>query len=816
MAKRTVDPQVREALWDLQQYLSDEVAPMMVTDSIEVLLRCDPEVAAEEIQGWLSNQTTGPASAAPISDCLFHAMKKLHLMAEFNLIAGDLLDSYLAALGDIVLGFCPEQDRQLLRDNLESLGRAVDSATASQVEFLHRQAGSAGNVADRPQAAAAPGAPQQQGVKARPAAAAAGTEPVSQVDLELGMKRLALVLERIGHSAQPVASGQALNLAALNARNGAEFDGYLARLREKGLEVDAGEVFRSLGSALPGWTLPEDAAALPNHNVEAMHRLISKVSDPAEVASRFNEMLQAAIEQFNGGNFVQAQTMFDLANRIISEKHLKPEVVESIKLRSHEHISVQRLHEASQEPSRFAALKTVLEFFPALSPKELLNELQDEPLRERRKLQLALLEVHGETARTEALERLRKFAGDLTNDPHGYFQRNLVYLLRRIDRPDGPEEELELLVRSSELDQPPIVICEAIGALANWKHIRSERALIERLNQIEAAMTGKEDTILAHDQLEALLDRTIAALGKLGTANTMGAIVAHGFSRQTPLGNTMARLAILGSNDLSSDDEVVERLVGMLRKELPSRVLGFVVQKSTSHLTGLIQALAGTPSPSVRALMKEIVERFSDRDFAAAASKVLEGFGATKRTDNSQARLNGDVELFGLPNLLQSLCDSQLTGTLTLVDRVGKEFATLAMEDRMLIGCTTGSLSGETAFCQLFEKPTLGTFSFKRGKPEPGDGEPIEVMPAIFEALRRHDEYNAARAIVPDDAALVAGDARPTPCEDEDDLAFMRSVWVKASSGTTPEKCEAAIASDAYRIRRLFSHWIETGALRPA
>lgn len=819
MAKRTVDPQVREALWDLQQYLSDEVAPMMVTDSIEVLLRCDPEVAAEEIQGWLSNQTSGPASAAPISDCLFHAMKKLHLMAEFNLIAGDLLDRYLAALGDIVLGFCPEQDRQLLRDNLESLGRAVDSATASQVEFLHRQAGSAGNVTDRPQAAAAPGAPQQQGVKARPAAAAAAAEPVSQVDLERGMKRLALVLERIGHSSQPASAGQALNLAALNARNGAEFDGYLARLREKGLEVDAGDVFRSLGSGLPGWTLPEGATAPPSHNVEAMHRLISNASDPAEGANRFSEMLQAAIEQFNEGNFVQAQTMFDLANRIVGEKKLKPEIVKSIKLRSHEHIAVQRLHEASQEPSRFAALRTVLEFFPAFSPKELLNALQEEPRRDRRKLQLALLEVHGEAARIEVLELLGIFAGDMTNDPHGYFQRNLVYLLRRIDRPEGPEgpeEELELLVRSSELDQQPIVIREAIGALANWKHARSERALIERLSQIEAAMTGKEEAILAHGQAEALLDRTIAALAKLGTANTLRAVVAHGLRRQAPLGNTMARLAVLGSHDLSIDGDVVEYLVGMLRKELPSRVLGFVVQKNTTHLVSLIQALAGTPSPGVRSLMEEIVERFPERDLADAASKVLGGFGATKRTCENQASLNGDVELFGLPNLLQSLCDSRLAGTLTLVDREGKPFAALEMEDRMLIGCTTGSLSGMTAFCQLFEKPALGTFSFKSGKPEPGDGEPFEVMPAIFEALRRHDEYNAARAIVPDDAALVAGDANPTPCEDEQDLAFIRSVWVKASSGTTPEKCEATIASDAYRIRRLFSHWIETGALRPA
>ncbi len=816
MTNPTVDSQVQEALWDLQRYLSDEVAPMMVTDSIEVLLRCRPEVAANQIHGWLVTQATGPTADAPVSDCLFHAMKKLHLMAEFNLIEEQALDRYLSDLGDIVLGFCPEQDRQLLSDNFENLNRAVDSATAGRVEFLHRQAGGVKNTTDGPTAAPAPGGAQKPGVPPTPAPVAAQTQAVSNVDLELGLKRLTLVMERIGHAVQPTEQDQALNLAALNARNGAEFEGYLARLREKGLDVDAGDVFRSLGSGLPGWTLPEGTSAPPSRAVEAMHRLISKASDPNESANRFSSMVQAAVEQFNAGNFVPAQTMFDLANRIIDEKQLKSELVKSIKLRGDEHISVQRLHEASQEPALFPALRTVLEFFPAYSPQSLLEKLQDEPRRDRRKLQLALLEVQGETARVQTLDLLAIFAGDLTNDPHGYFQRNLVYLLRRIDRIEDHDEELDLLVRCSELDIPPIVIREAIGALAQWTHARSERALIERLGQLEAVMTGKLETILPRGQVETLLERTIGALGKLGTAGALQTIAAHGFNRQTPLGNTMDRLAVLGSQDLGGNNEVVDRLVGALRKELPSRVLGFVLHKNTAHLIPLIQALAGTPSPNVRSLMEEIVERFPDREFGDAASKVLDGFGATRRSDDSHAGLSGDVELFGLPNLLQSLCESQLTGTLTLMDREGKEFARLDLEDRKLIGCRIGPLSGETAFWQLFEKPIPGTFSFKRGKPERGEGEPFEVMPAILEALRRHDEYNAARAVVPDDAALVASDVTPTPCEDEDDLTFMRSVWVKASSGATPEKCEAAIASDGYRVRRLFAHWIETGALQPA
>ncbi len=813
MANQTVDPQVQEALWDLQRYLSDEVAPMMVTDSIEVLLRCEPEVAAGEIQGWLVGQTAG----ASVSDCLFHAMKKLHLMVEFNLIDEQALERYLADLSTIVLGFCPEQERELLSQNLENLSHAVDSATAGKVEYLHRQAGRPAETSDGNGETSQPTAPLKPS-STRPAAVTKSPTPagVTEADLELGLKRLTMVMERIGHAVQPAEQDQALNLAALNARNGLEFEGYLSRLRERGMEVDADDVFRSLGSSLPGWTLPEDAQAPPSRTVEAMHRLVSKATDPSESANRFSAMVQAAVEQFNTGNFVQARTMFELAGRVVDEERIKPELVESIKLRGDEHIAVERLHEASQDSTLFPALRSVLEFFPAYSPTELLDRLQNEPRRDRRKLQLALLEVHGENARTQVLDLLTFFAGDMANDPHGYFQRNLVYLLRRIDRAGDRDEELDLLVRCSELDIPPIVIREAIGALAKWTHPQSERALIERLAQLEMVMTGKLESILARGQVEALLERTIGALSKLGTSGALQAIVTHGFSRQTPLGHTMARLTVLGTHDLGGNAGIVDRLVSALRKELPSRVLGFVVHKNTPFLVPLIQALAGTRTPEVRAVLEEIVDRFPDRDFGDAAAKVLDGFGATPRNDGGPAGLSGDVELFGLPNLLQSLSDSQLTGTLTMMDREGKPFARLDLEDRMIVGCTTGQLNGETAFWQLFERPTPGTFSFKRGKPEPGEGQPLEIMPAILEALRRHDEYNAARAIAPDDAALVAGDVQPTPCEDEVDTNFIRAVWVKASSGATPEKCEAAIASDGYRVRRLYAHWIETGALKPA
>ena len=42
-----------------------------------------------------------------------------------------------------------------------------------------------------------------------------------------------------------------------------------------------------------------------------------------------------------------------------------------------------------------------------------------------------------------------------------------------------------------------------------------------------------------------------------------------------------------------------------------------------------------------------------------------------------------------------------------------------------------------------------------------------------------------------------------------------RAVWSKASGGVIPETCESVLQVDSYRIRRLYAHWVETGALEP-
>jgi hypothetical protein len=63
--------------------------------------------------------------------------------------------------------------------------------------------------------------------------------------------------------------------------------------------------------------------------------------------------------------------------------------------------------------------------------------------------------------------------------------------------------------------------------------------------------------------------------------------------------------------------------------------------------------------------------------------------------------------------------------------------------------------------------------------------------------------------------SLKATGVASTPLPDEDP-DFVRLVWKQVEKGATPIACEAAIATDSYRTRRLIAHWLEEGALAAA
>jgi hypothetical protein len=85
-----------------------------------------------------------------------------------------------------------------------------------------------------------------------------------------------------------------------------------------------------------------------------------------------------------------------------------------------------------------------------------------------------------------------------------------------------------------------------------------------------------------------------------------------------------------------------------------------------------------------------------------------------------------------------------------------------------------------------------------------------------MEAMRRFDEFQRLRALVPDEARLVAGETRPTAPTGEQDGELMRRLWTRLRAGAVVTELDAASEVDAFRARTLLAHWLEEGAARLA
>ena len=823
-----VGAEVREAVVELQQYLSDRVPPLMVVDSLALLVHQPPQLLAAEIGAWVAYQRPA-APDLSVADLLFHGVKKIALMGELDLVPKPEIAHCLVGVTEALLPQCPEEDRELLRQNLDRLRHASLAGTAADpVPLLDRQ----------------PGAEA-----ARAARGAQAPSATLSPEATRGLRRLSLFLERLqplaggtlvaaspaGTAAGGIPSGsgpleqrrevasQFMTAAAVQSSSSKELEEQLAPLRQFGVDTSMDQVLRTLARSLPGWgslpVAPGSAPPLIGLQLNAMRQIVSLAEAPEEAASRFRELVHSAIEQFNEGNLGRAVTMFELAEQLTVEQKVKPAFVEPLRKGGHEYLDPERLRRFAERPELRPGLRKILAFFAMLRPEGLLNDLNGEPRRERRHQLLAMLEAHGEVARARAWDLLKASVENPEAALEPYFQMNLVYLLRVIPRPPTAtvEDEVDVVMRTPGRDSPPPLVKQVIGYLAALRHQKSERALITYLRLFENMVLQPETAVYSPADVETLLDRTCIALARYATPRSWRALVDHGLKAEPRLGSPMARLVEAGRQDLSGSKDLVERVIAALRAELPQKVLGFTVRKNDDRIVWLIQALSGTPLPEVRAILQEIVEKHRDQRFAEAATKALVAMeAAAKPAEMAGAGLSGDLELFGLPGVLQTISQSQLTGVLSLMKVPGQVEASILLEGGRFRGAQLAALRGEDAAYQLFEKPFPGTFAFVSRHDLSGQGvvsSPQDIVSLLLEGVRRHDEFKRAATLVPDQALLEATGKPGTGLSGENE-SFVRLVWATATKGTTPLECEAAVKTDGYRVRRLLAHWVEEGALK--
>jgi hypothetical protein len=568
-------------------------------------------------------------------------------------------------------------------------------------------------------------------------------------------------------------------------------------------------------------------------NARALRRFVDLADAPRQRLERFEEVLHALVEEFNSGSLARAVALSQVATSLLDEQRVPAGDAALVRGRARDSLDGERLRTLALDSQQQPLLRQLMEFFPELQPEGLLTVLEDQPDRLVRRLCLTLLEVHGAAARPAIVDLMGAALTD-RRETAWFWQRNLVYLLHRLPcPPDALEErELEGLLQFSELSYHPRVIGEAVIRLGQIHHERAESALLDRLREVEE---GLEAGGLPHQSLEDLerLRVLIAAqLVRFGSSAARRAVVQAALARlrRTGEGDWIAELRVA---DLSSDPDLVAELLQSLREGLPRRLLGVTLPRKTESLTQVIEGLASTPTPAVRAGLEAVAEGFPREPYGIEASKVLAAFETPSpapsrvptaseiepgeaAAPSAAQRMEGDLRLFGLPNLLQSFGQSELTGTLTLRDRRGAPVALLQLRKGALVSCSTGRLQGETAFYQLLELPIATSFTFAGGEvAPPAAGKALasrDMMGLLMEGMRRNDEYQRSCALVPDATVLVPTGTRPTSLPEETDGVFVRELWSQVKSGATAAACEEAVAADAYRVRALLAHWLTEGA----
>ena len=612
--------EVREALEELQEYLSDIQPPLLVAPAVTLLLGQPPGLGAAAIRGWVAGQARGRQGTSAPADFYFHALKKLQLQADLRLVPREALASYIDGVIAVLVESAPAAERERLAAYLRRVTE-VEGSLSPAVAYLHR-----------PADAAAPGGDTAAG--AGSAAAAAGLDE----EMVRNLRHFSLLLDRLsvtqGGAVEPEKRELAVSLvpqlvasAAQGARNSQEFELYLASLSKAGLmqEVRLTELFRTLSRDLPDWSLRqgEQVATPQAAPIAAMHRIVALEEDPSRNAARFRDLLKAAAEQFNAGSTARAVTVLDLAHRIIAEQRVEKHTADLILGTAHEDLSTERLLESTEVTAGLPLLRTLLNFYPALTPHGLLRELDDEPDRARRRLFLALVEAHGEAGRAAALERLEQsFTGP--QRLHWYIERNLVYLLHRIPAPADADltREVALSSRCTELDGQAALVRDAIVNLGLRRHPDAESTLRLRLEQLEKMLEGTLTATHEPPELWRMLNMVVSGLARFGTAGARRAVVEHGLRQRPQLGDTLSRLAELGGTDLSGEPETVARLVEALRGYLPMRLFGFNLRRG-GEAEHLVRALASTRAPEVREALAEVERRFPGEALGKLASDAL-------------------------------------------------------------------------------------------------------------------------------------------------------------------------------------------------
>lgn len=166
--------------------------------------------------------------------------------------------------------------------------------------------------------------------------------------------------------------------------------------------------------------------------------------------------------------------------------------------------------------------------------------------------------------------------------------------------------------------------------------------------------------------------------------------------------------------------------------------------------------------------------------FARVFASRLESWVKKGRRQDTQRQLAGNLRFFDLATVMQTLGDSQSSGTLVIRTDLGRVHAELDFVDGRIVQARLGHLTAEQACYQLFQPPPEGTFLFQGGLHLDSDAGPrisANVMSVLMEAMRLQDEWNNVRDRFDDHERVFTPAPGDLEWEDDDSLVAAFNIW---------------------------------------
>jgi hypothetical protein len=490
-------------------------------------------------------------------------------------------------------------------------------------------------------------------------------------------------------------------------------------------------------------------------------------------------MLQTAVEQFNQGAAGRAVSILESARQLVVQERISSTQANPLWDKAAEKIQWHRFEVSLPDPVQHQLLRQFLSFFSVLSPANLLSDLRRKEEKASQRLLISLLQVHGDLARPDIRKRL-EFLQEEKTEPDWDFMKDLVGVLASISPQDRavPAEEVMLLTRLAALPVPLPVFRELVR-YATLIDINQSAGLLTTLLEPPPAVQAARRAELASEQAPhwtLSFEQILTRLAGSDDSSLRRLVLKYCLDGELPTRISTAPLAPLGSRDLVTEADTQARLLTLLKRNLPSRLTSWIRKPKDYPLLDLVHALSGTSSRQVRSILAQLARRFPDRSFGVAAITALGGapglpVAAEKPAGSAEKDiraaglesdillLEGELHSFNLPSLIQHLEASAATGLLELLNPAETIEGAATFVRGQLFHCQAGRLRGKEALYALLETPVFGRFRVRGSSvSEPVEGQttgPLPVVPTLLEGMKRYDEYQQLRLLVPDDTVLT-------------------------------------------------------------